>query len=107
MFQQLLETLRQGFYVDNLRKASRISLDLALKSEDTAALFVVNRILSSIADYWDDRPIIVEEAQIVENGINPSIINLIEALESSASSEIVVTLLNKVVSKYLFFFSNL
>ena len=64
----------------------------------------MQKILSGIADYRDDRPVVVEEAKLVEVELRRSLISIIDALEASASDELIMNLANKAVSSYMFLF---
>ena len=77
---------------------------MALESGNPAPFFIMQKIFSGIADYWDEKPVVVEEAMIVQDELNVSINNLIDALEENAITERIMYLVNKVVSSYLFLF---
>jgi len=64
----------------------------------------MQHIFSGIAKYWEDKPIIVEEAKLVEVEMVKHIRNLVDAIEANASGEQIVNLLNKAVSSYMFLF---
>ncbi len=102
--QYLKEKLEKGFYVDNLYEMSRLCKDMALGSNNPTPFFIMQKVLSGIADYWDDRPVVVEEAKLVQVELNESIRRLVDALESDASPREVMELSNKVVSSYYFLF---
>ena len=102
--QQLKEKLEQGFFVDNLYEMSRLCKVMALESSNPTPFFVMQKIFSGVADYWDEKPVIVEEAKLVQDELAKHFINLIDALESRASAEEVMALTNKIVSSYLFLF---
>ena len=78
--------------------------DLALDTVNPVPFFVMQHIFSNIARYWEDKPLIVEEARLVETEIVKPLKDLIDGIEANASSEQIVHLLNKVVSSYLFLF---
>ena len=102
--QQLREKLKQGFYADNLYEMADLCKDLALDSTNQVPFFVMQQIFSNIAEYWDERPVIVEEAKLVEVEMTKSLKDLIDGIEANASSGQIVHLLNKTVSSYLFLF---
>jgi hypothetical protein len=101
--QVLKEKLEQGFYVDNLYDMARLCKDMAMESKNPAPFFIMQKIFSGIADYWDNNPIIVEEAKIVEGGVLQGIKELIEGIENNMSGDQMQNIMNKVVSSYLFF----
>ena len=102
--QQLRKKLEQGFYPDNLYVMARLCKDLALGTVSPVPFFVMQHIFSDIARYWEDKPVIVEEAKLVEVEMIKPLKNLMEGIEANASSEHINYLLNKVVSSYLFLF---
>jgi hypothetical protein len=83
---------------------SLICKNLALASDSPAPFFVLQKILLSIADYWEDRPVDAEQAKLVENQLTQPILDLMDAIENQASCEIIMTLLNTLVSNYQFLF---
>ncbi|MCK4274217.1 MAG: hypothetical protein KAW90_04945 [Dehalococcoidales bacterium] len=101
---QLREKLDKGFYVDNLCEMARLCKDMALESDSPVPFFIMQKIFSGIADYWDDRPVIVEEAKLVEAELLKSLNNLIDVIEDNASADQLMTLINKVISSYLFLY---
>jgi len=64
----------------------------------------MQHIFSDIARYWEDKPLIVEEAKLVEVEMAKTLRGLIGGIEANASSEQIVHLLNKAVSSYMFLF---
>ena len=83
---------------------SRICRDMALESNSPAPFFIMQKIFSGIAGYWDERPVIVEEAKLVEAEMVKPLRELIDAIEGEASGERIKKLLDKAVSSYLFLF---
>lgn len=102
--QQLREKLERGFYVNNLYEMTTLCKSLALDSSRPTPFFVMQQIFLNIANYWDEKPLIVEEAKLVEVEMKKSLKDLIDGIEVDASSGQIVHLLNKVVSSYLFLF---
>lgn len=100
----LKEKLNKGFYVNNLNEIARLCNDMALENDKPAPFFVLKKIFSRISDYWDDQPVSVENAKLVQDGLMNPIMNLVNAIEVNASDNIIMDLVNKVVSSYLFFF---
>jgi len=100
----LRERLEQGFYINNLYEMSRLCKALALESNSPAPFFIMQKVFSGIADYWDEKPVIVEEAKLVQVELAKSLRELIDAIENSATDEQVMNLTNKVASSYLFLF---
>ena len=103
--QQLREKLNRGFYLDNLYEMARICRSMALESENPAPFFIMQKVFSGIADYWDDGPVDVEEAKLVEIELKESLGKLIEMLESKAKNGEITEMANKVVSSYLFLYN--
>lgn len=99
--QQLREKLRQGFYLDNLYEMARRCKSLALDTTSPAPFFFMEHIFLDIARHWEDKPLVVEEAKLVESKMIKPLEDLIEGIEVNASSEEVLNLLNRVVSAYL------
>lgn len=102
--QKLKEKLEQGFYVNNLYEMSALCKNLALDTDNPAPLFVMQHIFLDIAKYWEDRPVIVEEAKLVETEMMKPLKDLISGIEANASSEQIIHLINKAISSYKFFF---
>ena len=102
--QQLREKLDKGFYVDNLYEMARLCRNLALETDNPAPFFIMEQIFRGIAKYWEDKPIIVEEAKLVENEIVKPVKDLFDGIEANASSEQIIDLLNKTISSYMFLF---
>ena len=102
--QQLRERLAKGFYIHNLDDMVYLCRSLALETYNPAPFFVMQHIFFNIARYWEDKPLPVEEARLVQSEMVKPIEDLISGIEANASSEQTLTLLNKVVSSYLFLF---
>jgi hypothetical protein len=102
--QQLKERLDKGFYVDNLYEMARICNAMALESKNPAPFFIMQKIFSGIADYWGEKPVIVEEAKLVQDELFQLVKNLIDVIEENAPAEQIMHITNKVVSSYLFLF---
>lgn len=102
--QQLRERLAKGFYIDNLYEMVHLCRSLALDTHSPAPFFVMQHIFFNIARYWEDKPIIVEEARLVELEMAKPLEDLISGIEANASNEQILNLLNKVISDYLFLF---
>ncbi len=102
--QQLREKLGKGFYVDNLYEIARLCRSLALETDNPAPFFIMGQIFKNIASYWEDKPIIVEEAKLVESKLKKPLEDLVEGIEANDSSEVIFSLLNRVVSAYLISF---
>ena len=100
----LQEKLEKGFYVDNLYEMARLCKNLALETVNPAPFFVMRHIFLGIAKYWEDRPVIVEEAKLVETEMIKPLKDVIGGIETNASSEQMFHFLNKAVSSYMFFF---
>ncbi len=100
----LREKLAQGFYVDNLYEIASLCRVMALGSDSPAPFFIMQKVFSGIADYWDEKPVIVEEAKLVQVELAKLLRELINAIENNATAEQVMNLTNKVVSSYLFLF---
>jgi len=58
-------------------------------------------IFLDIARRWEERGLLVEEAKRVELEMTKPLGDLIEGIETEASAEVVLDLLNDVVSAYL------
>jgi hypothetical protein len=101
---KLKEKLEQGFYVDNLYEMARLCKDLALESEKPAPFYILQKIFFGIADYWEERPVEVEEARIVEGELLKSIKDLVDAIDSDVPAERIMSLMNKAVSSYYFLY---
>lgn len=78
--------------------------NLTLDTSIPAPFFVMGHIFFNIARYREDKPLPVEEARLVESEMGKPLEALISRIEANASSEQTLTLLNKVVSSYLFLF---
>ena len=102
--QQLKEKLERGFYLDNLYEMARLCKGLALDTTSPAPFFIMEQIFLDIARHWEDKPLIVEEAKLVEVEIIKPLKDLISGIEENVSSEQMVHLMNKVISSYMFLF---
>jgi len=102
--QELRERLAKGFYIHNLDEMVRLCRSLALDTNSPAPFFVMQHIFFNISRYWEDKPLPVEEARLVELEMIKPLEDLISGIEANASSEQILNLLNKVVSAYLFLF---
>jgi len=78
--------------------------DLALDTSSPAPFFVMQHIFLNIARYWEDKPLLVEEAKLVEGEMMKPLKDLIGGIEANASGEQIIHLLNKAVSSYIFLF---
>ena len=77
---------------------------LALDTASPAPFFIMEHIFLDIARYWEDKPLPVEEAKLVESQLIEPLEDLIDGIVANASSEEVFNLLNRVVSAYLIAF---
>ncbi len=102
--QQLREKLEKGFYLDNLYEMARLCRNLALDTASPAPFFIMEHIFLDVARHWEDKPLPVEEAKLVESFLLQPLEDLVEGIEADVSSEEVVNLLNRVVSPYLISF---
>ncbi len=102
--QKLREELKQGFYLNNLYEMASLCKDLALGVTNPAPFFVMQHIFLNIARYWEDKPLLVEEAKLVEGEMIKPLKDLIGGIEANASGEQIIHLLNKAVSSYMFLF---
>lgn len=102
--QPLKEKLEKVFYADNLYNMARVCRDMALESNNPAPIFIMQKVFSGIADYWEKEPVSVEDANLVQAELNDSIKSLVNALEDEASPEEIMELSNKAVSSYYFLF---
>jgi len=64
----------------------------------------MEQVFFNIARYWEDKPLVVEEARLVELEMVKPLEDLISGIEANASNEQILNLLNKVISAYLFLF---
>ena len=102
--QPLREKLERGFYINNLYEMAHLCKNLALDTTSPAPFFVMQHIFLNIARYWEDKPLLVEEAKLVEGEMIKPLKDLINGIEADASSEQIIHLLNKAVSSYRFLF---
>jgi hypothetical protein len=102
--QELKEKLDQGFYVENLYVMARLCKSLALDLHCPTPFFVMQQIFSGIASYWDDKPLKVEDAKLVEGELVGPLKDLVDAIETEAPDEQVNPLVNRLVRAYLFLF---
>ena len=100
----LREKLEKGFYVDNLYEMARLCKSMALGSNSPVPFFIMQKIFSGIADYWDDKPVSVEDAKLVEAELKEPLRHLIDALEDKAENEKIMELADKAVLSYMFLF---
>jgi len=83
---------------------ARLCKSLALDTDNPTPFFVMEQIFLGVARYWEDKPIIVEEAKLVEAEMIKTLRDLIDGIEANASSEQMFHLLNKIISSYKFLF---
>ena len=83
---------------------ARLCRSLALDTNNPAPFFVMEQVFFNIARYWEDKPLVVEEARLVELEMVKPLEDLISGIEANASNEQILNLLNKVISAYLFLF---
>ena len=102
--QQLRAKLEKGFYINNLYEMARLCKNLALDTASPVPFFVMQHIFLNIARYWEDKPLLVEEAKLVEGEMIKPLKDLIGGIEANASGEQIIHLLNKAVSSYMFLF---
>ena len=102
--QQLREKLEQGFYLNNLYEMAHSCKSLALDTASPVPFFVMEHIFLDIARHWEDRPLPVEEAKLVESKMMEPIKELVEVIGANASSADIYILLNRIVSAYLISF---
>ncbi len=99
--QQLREKLEKGFYLDNLYEMARLCENLELDTVSPVPFFVMEQVFLDIARHWEDKPLPVEEAKLVEAKFTKPLEELIEGIRVNASSEEILDLLNRVVSAHL------
>jgi len=102
--QKLREGLKKGFYLDNLYELARICRSMALDTTSPAPFFIMEYIFLDIVQHWEGKPLLVEDAKLVEAKIMEALEGLIEGLVADAPSEEVFSLLNRIVSDYLIVF---
>lgn len=97
----LEERLEQGFYVDNLYKMAGICKKLAAEGNYPLPFFIMEHIFRDIADRWDERPITVEDARLLQSSLMDPIENLIRQIKLGKSVEDISDSSNSLVSAYL------
>ncbi len=98
---QLREKLERGFYLDNLCEMACLCKSLALDTASPAPFFVMEQVFLGIARDWEDRPLPVEEAKLVESKLIRPLEGLVEGIEANLPTEEIYSLVNEVVSDYL------
>jgi hypothetical protein len=93
--------LDKGFYLENLYEMAHLCNTLASDAVYRAAFFVMGEIFLDIARRWEERALPVEEAKRVEWEMTKPLGDLIQGIETETSAEVLLDLLNKVVSAYL------
>ena len=99
--QQLQDKLEKGLYLENLYEMARLCQALASDTIYRVAFFVMREIFLDIARGWDERAVPVEEAKRVEQQMLEPIRDLIRGIDRQAADEVILNLLNTVVSAYL------
>jgi len=74
---------------------------LAMDTSRPLPFFVMQHLFLDIARDWEERPLPVDEAKLLESRLIDPIKYLIEAIEAGVSAEEMFTLLNTLVSAYL------
>ena len=103
--QQLWERLDRGFYVDNINEMAGLCRHLAQEFKNPAPFFIIEQVFKGISKYWEDRPVIVEEAELVENELKQPLKDLMAGLSADASEAQVLKLLNNLITPYMFLFT--
>jgi len=98
---QLQDRLGKGFYVDNFYEMASLCKSLALGSTSPVPFFVMQHVFLGIAKNWEDRPLPVEEAKLVENKMMEPLIHLVKAISLNASNETIYNILDNIVATYL------
>lgn len=97
----LKQQIQEGFYVRNLYELARSCRDLALETDNSTPFFVMEQIFLNVARDWDDRPLQVGDAKVVESTLVEPITSLIRAIELDASDQQIYGLVNDLVLAYL------
>jgi hypothetical protein len=61
----------------------------------------MQHVFLGIAKNWEDRPLPVEEAKLVENKMMEPLIHLVKAISLNASNETIYNILDNIVATYL------
>ena len=83
---------------------ARLCKTLASDTIYLVAFFVMRDIFLDIARHWEERALPVDEAKRVEREMTKPLGDLIQGIETNVSAEVVLDLLNKVVSTHLLSF---
>jgi len=83
---------------------ARLCKSLALGAKSPVLFFFMEHIFLDVARHWEDKPLPVEEAKLVESFLLQPLEDLVEGIEANASSEKVLNLLKRDVSAYLILF---
>ena len=91
--------------MDNLSEMSVLCRTLALDGKSPTAFFVLEKVLSRIADDWEDRPLTVEEAQYVESQLRPQVERVMDAITFGKPAQAQLDALDTLVSAYIILFT--
>lgn len=99
----LLESLKQGLYIQNLHHMAALCRNLALDTAHPVPFFVMRHIFLDIARQWEVRPspLEVEEAQALESKIMKPLEELLTEIASGATNQQIDSLLRTLVATYL------
>lgn len=87
LIERAREQLARGFYVDNLLEVARVLRDMTLSTRWPTASFVLQRVTTAIANNWDDRAVSVDEANQVEQQLQPLLYQVLNLMAENAEAE--------------------
>lgn len=97
---QLARELERNFCADVLSDIAQRCRNLALDSLNPAPFFVLEKVLTGVAENWD-RALDVDEASETKNKLLKPIVDLLDALALDSLNEDLLYLCNSLVTVYL------
>jgi hypothetical protein len=97
----LRSLVKEGLYVDNLRKLQRLSGELVSASEYPVEFFVLETIFYDLRMAWDDRPVTEQEYNNVQNRLSGLIQDLLAALEERMENRLITEKLGILIREFI------
>ncbi len=91
--EEVKQLLQNGLYIDNLRRIQTVAWEAVKNNQAMCPAYIICQIAADIADDWEDRPLLVSEAERIEAALRPSIEAVLDAvLNNSSQTEIMASL---------------
>ncbi|MDP3954885.1 MAG: hypothetical protein Q8Q15_00800, partial [bacterium] len=96
------EKIKEGLFVnlDHLQEIGRLSHDLSQDTGDYLVFRTLSQICREFCRYWEEEPLTVEDAQLIDTSMRDSMISLIEITDGSGPAIEIMESLNTLVLAY-------